>query len=69
MGRKSNLHVDREIFNEIIRESNVNKLEKMDKLFDAFESNINKVAKLIENIPDDSVVRPNKTWLSMFGLG
>lgn len=69
MGLRSNMRVDKEIFNEIIRESNVKKLEKMDKLFDAFETNINKVAELIEKVPDDSVVRPSKTWLNMFGLG
>lgn len=68
MPRKANLHVDREIFNEIIKESNVKKLEKMEELFEAFETNINRVADIIEKVPDDSCVRPSKSWLKMFGI-
>ena len=62
--------IDQKWLNEMERIDNEtsDRLYDMNKFFDNFEGNINKVAKLIENIPDDSVVRPNKTWLEMFGL-
>lgn len=44
------------------------RLYDLDTFFDKFEGNINKVAELAEKVPVDSVVRPNKTWLEMFGL-
>ena len=45
-----------------------NNLYDLDTFFDKFKGNINKVADIIDKVPDDSVVRPSKSWLSMFGL-
>lgn len=53
---------------EAIDKETRNRLYDMNVFFDNFEGNINKVAELIEKVPDDSVVRPNRTWLNMFGI-
>ena len=45
-----------------------NNLYDLDTFFDKFEGNIIKVAELAEKVPVDSVVRPSKSWLNMFGL-
>jgi hypothetical protein len=46
-----------------------NNLYDLDTFFNNFEGNINKVADVIDKVPDDSYVRPSKSWLKMFGLG
>ena len=44
------------------------RLQQMQTFFGNFDKNINKVAELVEKVPDDSVVRPSTNWLNMFGL-
>ena len=76
--------INKDILNEIQQEKIdqqwLKDMEKVDKetrnnlydlntFFGNFETKINKVAELIEKVPDDSVVRPSKSWLNMFGLG
>jgi hypothetical protein len=65
-----NSHADQKWLKEMeaIDKETRNRLYDMNVFFNNFEGNINKVAELIEKVPDDSVVRPNRTWLNMFGI-
>ena len=76
---KLNPDILKEVQQDKIDQKWLNEMEKIDKetrdrlydldtFFDKFEGNINKVAELAEKVPVDSVVRPSKTWLEMFGL-
>jgi flagellar motility protein MotE (MotC chaperone) len=53
---------------EALEKQNMERLKDLDTVFQKFDNNLNKVGKLIEKVPDDSVVRPNRNWLNMFGL-
>jgi hypothetical protein len=53
---------------EALDKQNLERLKDLDTVFQKFDNNLNKVGKLIEKVPDDSVVRPSKSWLNMFGL-
>lgn len=54
---------------EALDKQNMERLKDLGTVFQKFDNNLNKIGKLIEKVPDDSVVRPSKSWLSMFGLG
>ena len=47
---------------------NSERLKDLDTVFQKFDNNLNKISELIEKVPEDSVVRPSKNWLNMFGL-
>ena len=51
-----------------IDKQNMERLKDLDTVFQKFDNNLNKISELIERVPEDSVVRPNRTWLNMFGL-
>jgi len=76
---KINKDILKEVQQEKIDQQWLKEMEKVDKetsdrlydmniFFDNFEGKINKVAELIEKVPDDSFVRPSKSWLNMFGI-
>lgn len=76
---KINQDILNEVQQERIDQQWLKEMEKLDKetsdrlydlnsFFGNFETKINKVAELIEKVPDDSVVRPSKNWLNMFGI-
>lgn len=70
------MKINQDILNEVqtikeieaLEKQNMERLKDLDTVFQKFDNNLNKVGKLIEKVPDDSVVRPNRNWLNMFGL-
>lgn len=53
---------------EALDKQNMERLKDLGTVFQKFDNNLNKIGKLIEKVPDDSVVRPSRNWLNMFGL-
>jgi len=63
------MRISKELMKEIQSDANqLKNIHAAEKMFNDFDSKINQVGKLIEKLPDNAVVRPKQSWLSIFGI-
>lgn len=70
MGRtKNHIKISQQLLGEIANTKPVNpNLSELENHFNKIDSKLDKIAQLVDKIPDNSIVRPDKSWLSAFGL-
>lgn len=68
--RNHRCHIAPKLFNEILKEKlgHDQNMINAAKQFDQLGERIDHVGKLLQNLPDNAVVRPSKSWLNMFGI-
>lgn len=68
--RNHRCHISQELFNEILKEKlgHDQNMINAAKHFDQLGEKIDHVGKLLQNLPDNAVVRPSKSWLNIFGI-
>ena len=68
--RNHRCHIPAELFNEILKEKlgHDQNMIKAAQRFDQLGEKIDRVGKLLQNLPDNAVVRPKQSWLNIFGI-
>ena len=63
------MRISKELMKEIQSDANqLKNIQAAEKMFNDFDSKLNEVGKLIERLPDNAIVRPKQSWLSIFGI-